>query len=102
MKVNLKDYTDATIKYTVKQLEEADLIDARIVDTNMATVLDFFIFDITFHGHEFLNNIKNINNWSKIKTIASKIGTSSLNELNKIAISIITSQINNLIDGGIL
>ena len=34
--------------------------------------------------------------------IASKIGTSSLNGLSKIAINVITAQINSLIDGGIL
>lgn len=100
LKKSLHNYTDATIKYTVKHLGEAGLLDARIDNAMGITVLDFYIFDITYSGHELLNNIKSNDNWNKIKNIASKIGTSSLNGLSKIAISIITSQINGLIDGG--
>lgn len=102
LKRGLSSYSDATIKYTVKQLIDAEYLDARIPDVDNVFVLDFYIFDITYEGHEFLENIKNDNNWSIIKEIANKIGSSSVDALSKIAASVITTQINNLITGGLL
>ncbi len=51
------------------------------------------IRDLTFLGHEFLENIKNDNNWNKTKNIATKVGSFSFDVISKIAINIISQLI---------
>ena len=97
----LPSYNESTIKYTIKQLEDAGFLNARITGSDQISVIKFRVYDITYEGHEFLDNIKNDNNWNKIKEAACKIGASSVDTLSKIAVSVIATQINNLITGGL-
>ena len=43
------------------------------------------IYDITFQGHEFLNEIREPERWTKVKTISKRIGSSSLQAIWNIA-----------------
>jgi hypothetical protein len=47
------------------------------------------IHNLTFYGHEFLENIKSDNTWNKTKSIASKVGSYSLNTLRDISVGVI-------------
>ncbi len=56
------------------------------------TDCSFAITDLSPKGHEFLANIRNDNNWKKIKDTAQKIGSFSLSILADIAKDLITSK----------
>lgn len=52
-------------------------------------------YDLTPDGHEFLANIRDDNNWNKIKNISSSIGFASLKIISAIAEGVATSAINH-------
>lgn len=51
------------------------------------------VADLTPYGHEFLNNIRENNIWNGVKSVANKVGTTSLNALVQIASNVITQLI---------
>ena len=52
-------------------------------------------YDLTPAGHEFIQNIRNDNNWNKVKKISSKIGFASLEVISAIAQGVATAAINS-------
>ena len=72
LKEVLPDYDLSVIKYSVLKMDEADLINARIISFDDSIVGEFLIFDITYFGHEFIEQIKDDNNWNKVKDVAKK------------------------------
>lgn len=53
-----------------------------------------YCYDLTPSGHEFLANIREDNNWKKIKSISSNIGFASLKVISAIAEGVATAAIN--------
>ncbi len=51
-------------------------------------------YDLSPDGHEFLSNIRDNNNWNKIKGISSNIGFASLKVVSAIAEGVATAAIN--------
>lgn len=51
-------------------------------------------YDLTPAGHEFLANIREENNWKKIKSVSSSIGFASLKVVTAIAEGVATVAIN--------
>lgn len=51
-------------------------------------------FDLCPSGHEFLANVREDNNWKKIKSISSNIGFASLKIISAIAEGVATAAIN--------
>lgn len=51
-------------------------------------------YDLTPEGHEFLVNIREDNNWKKIKNVSSNIGFASLKVVSAIAEGVATAAIN--------
>lgn len=51
-------------------------------------------YDLTPAGHEFISNIRDDNNWNKIKGISSNIGFASLKVVSAIAEGVATAAIN--------
>lgn len=47
----LPDYDLSVIKYSVLKMDEADLINAKIISFDDSIVGEFLIFDITYFGH---------------------------------------------------
>ena len=95
LKEALPNYDISILKYTVLKLKEAELLNVSIIKADSSLVYKFVIFDITYQGHEFLEQIKNDNNWKKVKDIANNVGSFSIDVLKQIAISVIANQINN-------
>ena len=50
--------------------------------------------DLSPAGHEFLSNIRDNNNWAKIKDVSSTIGFASLKVVTAIAEGVATAAIN--------
>lgn len=52
------------------------------------------LYDLTPEGHEFLSDIRDDNNWHKIKSVSSSIGFASLKVISSIAEGVATAAIN--------
>lgn len=48
-------------------------------------------------GHQFIDNVRNDTIWNDVKAVSSKIGSKSLDALEKIATGVITALIQNQI-----
>lgn len=97
LKEALPHYDLSVIKYSVLKMKESQLIDVKINAFYNSLVSDFLIYDITYFGHEFLDRIKDDNNWNKVKDVAKKVGSSSIDVLLQIATGVLTNKINNCI-----
>lgn len=89
----LPNYTLAEIKYSVKKMKEANLLNVTIMSYDNCAVADFVINDITLEGYEFIENIREDNNWNQVKNISKKVGSSSLDVLVEIAKHVISQAI---------
>ena len=74
-----------------------ELINAKIFSYDDSIIGEFLIIDITYFGHEFIEQIKDDNNWNKVKDVAKKVGSSSIDILLQIAAGVLTNKINNCI-----
>lgn len=91
----LPSYKTEDIIYTVVKLKEAGFLDVKI--TRAGNILaDVRIYDITFNGHEFLNDIRDDKNWKKVKDIAKAVGAFSINMIAQIAVGVIQTNISAL------
>lgn len=85
----LSSYSDKEIEYHVNYLNEIELL---ITKVNYGKLID--ILDLTVKGHDFVSNIKNDENWNKIKEISDNIGSSSVETLIKISDKLISELID--------
>lgn len=90
-------YSKDDIQYSVKQMADAKLISFDAISTDWKTIHQNTIGDITPEGHEFLENMRTEENWSKVKEISHKVGSKSLSVLTSIAGKVIAEMIGNQI-----
>ena len=88
---NLTDYDENTLHYHVNQISKSDLVDSVFY----ADDKPLFISDLSPEGHEFLSNVRSNTNWNKTKEIAKNVGSSSINSLKEIAVSVISELIKS-------
>ena len=82
-------YTSVEIFYHLQQASKSNLIEAKFNE-------DFIsVLDLTPKGHSYLENIRNDNNWAKIKSIANNLGTKSLDAMIQISSNVITELIKS-------
>jgi hypothetical protein len=83
-------YPREEILYHVRQCEHSGLF---------LQVVHYFggfsIQDLSPYGHQFINDIRQDNNWSKTKEIAKSVGSFSLDVLKVISSQVITNLISN-------
>lgn len=85
----LDNYSGNEILYHLKQCKQSGLIEIKFT-----AGYSFIIRDLTPAGHNFLANIRQNDNWSKIKNHAKKVGSFSLDVLKSIAVEVITKKLN--------
>ena len=83
-------YDSEVINYALLKLCEADFIDAHVLELDGVFPSVTQIYDITFAGHEFLNNVRANKIWSKTKSVLSEIGSGSLQLASQIAVGVLT------------
>ena len=88
---NLTDYDENTLHYHVNQISKSDLVDSVFY----ADDKPLFISDLSPEGHEFLSNVRSNTNWNKTKEIAKNVGSSPINSLKEIAVSVISELIKS-------
>ena len=84
----LSDYYDDDIAYTCLKLKEANLLSV-VTKTIGSRTTVIKINDISFSGHEFLNNIREPSVWDNVKAIGDKIGANSISAFMQIAANVI-------------
>ena len=95
---HLPKYSPEEIEYCCLKLHEAEYIGAYLIDFDNNPLQRIVqIYDITFLGHEFLNNIHSDNVWNTVKNVSSKIGANSISALTQIATNVVTELIKQTI-----
>lgn len=84
----IKDYDTEELLYHIYQCSESGLIK---LGTQTAEYI--YITDLSPKGHSYIENIRNDNVWSKTKSVASKIGSKSLDSMIEISSKVITQLI---------
>lgn len=92
----LPNYKTEDIIYTVVKLKEAGFLDVKVTKAFGNILVNVRIYDITFNGHEFLNDIRDDKNWKKVKDIAKSVGAFSINMIAQIAVGVIQTNISTL------
>ena len=93
----LPNYTEEEISYACLKMDEAgfiDILSADMTGSFIPTVVQ--VTDITYEGHQFLENIRQQNIWNKTKETAKKLGSFSISALQAISQQIILNMINNI------
>lgn len=84
----LQQYSQEDIVYSMKQLYEAGFIDVKPINSLGGPSFDAIFLDITWNGHQFLNDIRSDTIWQKTKeTVKSTLGTTSLQVMGTLASS---------------
>lgn len=86
-------YDFETIMYTLLKLKEAGYINAQF-SWSSGKIIAWIINDITWSGHEFLDNIRDDKTWKEVKKVASKTSSMSLTLLNKLAFQYLSQKFN--------
>ena len=92
----LPTYDKDELSYTCLKLSEANYINISTVNAiGMPGPAIHSINDITFYGHEFLNNIRSDSVWNNVKAVGSKVGASSISAFSQIATGVVTALIQH-------
>ena len=79
------NYEPDEILYHIDLCEEYGYI-----HTDSGTIANFYIKRLSVLGHEFLENIRQDNNWNQTKSLAKQAGSISLNVISNIASNVIS------------
>ena len=86
----LNKYSNDEVRYHIRQCGYADLL---IVEASQYINGDLIVKDLAPAGHKFLENMRQDTIWNNTKSIASKIGSKSLDALVQISSNVITELI---------
>lgn len=91
----LPEFQENEIMYVTLKAKEGGLLNVNVFNADNS-VYSCSYSSLTFAGHQFLDNVRNKDIWTKTKSIAQKIGCTSLKSLisisEKVIFSIIQSQ----------
>lgn len=82
---DLPNYTKEDIFYTLHNLEQAGYIDLNAQYADGGILIFCEVDDITFAGHEFLNEIRDDKQWTAVKSALAKVKSYSLSAISSIA-----------------
>lgn len=95
-----KKWDACCIKYTVAKMSEGGLIKATILnDECPIDQQEVAVFSITWNGHQFLEQIRDDNRWSGVKTALSSIRNYSLSAISSIAEGMTSAAISAYFSG---
>ena len=81
------------VHYSCKKLNEAGFIEAETADFLAGGTSIIAVKDITYAGHEFLTNIRKDAIWDGVKSVAKKVGATSISAMTQIATNVVTELI---------
>ena len=90
-----KHYSKEEVVYAIQQLCQCDMIKAHITTGKSRRYITCDIYDISWTGHEFLNNIRPQTVWEATKEKATKLGGMSIKALAFLSSTIIQAIASN-------
>ena len=82
----LPQYNEDDIRYSCLKMSEAGFVVADLTDLDNWIIPQVDgLWDITFHGHEFLGKIKDESRWEGIKKALPKVRDYSFDAINAVA-----------------
>lgn len=93
---NLPNYSHDDIDYSILKMEEAGFINAT-VEHFLSGNIGIEIHDISYNGHQFLDNVRSSKVWNATKKVATDIGSTSIQAIMQIATSVITEIIKQAV-----
>lgn len=88
---DLCNYSGDEIMYHIKQAELSNLLKVPSWYMDGSCLISYLLPE----GHEFLSDIREDNNWNKIKSIAKSVGSNSLDAIKQIASGVIATLIQS-------
>lgn len=90
----IPDYTALEVKYHLLVMYEANLLRAEPELTNTGRVIKVHPFNLTWHGHEFLDAARNDSLWRKATAaVATTAGAISFSVLQALLTSLAKDQL---------
>ncbi|MCY7977482.1 DUF2513 domain-containing protein [Bacillus inaquosorum] len=85
----MSKYTRDDVEYTINKLNEAGFIEiATFMGGGIA------VLDITYNGHQFLDNVRSAGIWAETKERLAKVGgAASLNIISTLATSLVNAKL---------
>lgn len=96
MYTDIIGYDDEDIFYAVYNLWQAGYIEAN-VKMSYTIVRDFDVWNVSYEGQQFYQNIHKSSVWERTKQVANKAGSVAISILSSIAQNIIMQEIAGLI-----
>lgn len=86
----LSSYSSDDIEYTCLKLKEAGFIRAT-TSSDCESDIVVSLIDITYSGHQFLNDIRSDTVWNNVKEVSKKVGSHSVSAISQIATGVISA-----------
>lgn len=81
---SINEFSSQDINYSIKQLTNAGFIESKAI-----MVPDLYLIgDLTWYGHQFLDDIRDDKIWKETKSRASQVSSASLPILQQIAVTV--------------
>ena len=80
------------LAYTIQKLIEGNIVSSKIVWGNNKPVY-IMPTNLTFQGHEYLDNIRDAKIWRKTKSMTSKFASVSIDIMSKVAAELISKSL---------
>lgn len=90
----LPSYSKDELTYTCLKLNEGNLLNVLKMNSDNATSVAN-ISDITYEGHQFLENIRNQSTWETVKQKLSLLGSSSVPVIVSVASQLMIEKIKS-------
>ncbi len=88
--------TEWELSYHVELLQEGGLIEAAIFRSAAGPPYEFHIFRLTWHGHDYVDNMRSISVWSALKDrIGEKIDGVSIGTMVSLARQMVMEMLRN-------
>lgn len=92
--LTLKNYSEEELVYTAERLIEADFLFC--IQSRGFEIPVIIARNITYEGHQFLDNIRDDGVWKQTKKIASKLSSASIQIISNVAAQVISKQMGLL------
>ena len=94
---DLTEFNKEDIYYTISTLSNGGLIMTKEKKSPDEVVYSCDIYGLTYAGHEFVQQIKDDENWSKVKKILKSVRNYSLDAISAVAKGVTSASIEALI-----
>jgi len=90
----LEGYSNSDFLYTCLKLKEAGFINCKVTYYSGISIPKLSISSITWNGHKFLDNVRDISIWNKTKNILNPLKSISIDLISETASKVIIHYID--------